>query len=171
MQGLPMTIHPLVTQLHFARHEFIRCLDGVSAKDAVRRLKPMNCISWIIGHLASQENYLWVQAAQGKIIYPYLIELVGYGKPASTPPLDEMWKAWREITATADIYLDNLISADLDTHLIRGGETFREPIGTTLLRNIYHYWLHTGEAHAIRQQLGHKDLPQFVGNMNIVKYD
>ena len=45
-----------------------------------------------------------------------------------------------------------------------------EDIGTTLLRNIYHYWFHTGEAHAIRQQLGHRDLPEFVGDMSRVLY-
>ena len=26
--------HPLVTQLHFARSEFMRCLEGISDKDA-----------------------------------------------------------------------------------------------------------------------------------------
>ncbi len=31
----------------------------------------------------------------------------------------------------------------------------------------YHYWYHLGEAHAIRQMLGHTGLPQFVGDMGI----
>jgi hypothetical protein len=34
----------------------------------------------------------------------------------------------------------------------------------------YHYSFHTGEAHAIRQQLGQPDLPQFVGDMSKVLY-
>ena len=34
----------------------------------------------------------------------------------------------------------------------------------------YHYWFHTGEAHAIRQMLGHQDLPQFVGEMSSALY-
>jgi hypothetical protein len=46
-------IQPLVTQLRFARSEFVRCLDGVSDEDAIKRLLPMNCISWIIGRLAN----------------------------------------------------------------------------------------------------------------------
>ena len=45
--------HSLVTQLRFARSEFLRCLDGISEDDAARRLLPMNCISWMIGHLAN----------------------------------------------------------------------------------------------------------------------
>ena len=53
--------HPLVTQLRFSRGEFVRCLEGVPPEDASRRLRPMNCLSWIVGHLASQEHYLWVE--------------------------------------------------------------------------------------------------------------
>ncbi len=34
----------------------------------------------------------------------------------------------------------------------------------------YHYWFHLGEAHAVRQMLGHKDLPQFVGDMSQAHY-
>ncbi|MGQ0847748.1 MAG: hypothetical protein ACT4OP_01265 [Actinomycetota bacterium] len=33
-------------------------------------------------------------------------------------------------------------------------------------RTIYHYWYHTGENMAIRQQLGHIDLPEFVGDID-----
>lgn len=57
--------HQLVDQLRFARSELLRCLDGVSDADAVRRIEPMNCISWIVGHLASQENHYWVKLAGG----------------------------------------------------------------------------------------------------------
>ena len=46
-----MSSHPLVTQLRFTRSEFLRCLDGVAGEEARRRFEPMNCISWIIGHL------------------------------------------------------------------------------------------------------------------------
>ena len=31
--------------------------------------------------------------------------------------------------------------------------------------NIYHHWFHTGQAHAIRQMLGHTGMPEFVGDM------
>jgi hypothetical protein len=48
--------HLLVSQLHFARKEFVRGLEGVSDEDARKRILPMNCISWMIGHLANQEN-------------------------------------------------------------------------------------------------------------------
>jgi len=35
--------------------------------------------------------------------------------------------------------------------------------GNLVQRVIYHYWYHTGEVMAIRQLLGHRRLPQFVG--------
>jgi hypothetical protein len=82
-----MNYHPLVSQLRFARSEFLRCLDGVSTEDAIHRFEPMNCISWIVGHLANQEHRYWVIWAQGQNLAPELQALVGYGQPASTPPL------------------------------------------------------------------------------------
>ena len=162
--------HPLVTQLHFARSEFVRCLEGLSDEDARRRLMPMNCISWMIGHLAVQEQFYWIYLAQGKVVQPDLYELVGYGRPASTPPLADMWQAWQQITAVADDYLETVTPEQLMAHLTQGETASRESVGTMLLRVTYHYWFHTGEAHAVRQQLGHPDLPQFVGDMRTAVY-
>jgi hypothetical protein len=162
--------HPLVTQLQFARSEFIRCMDGVLPEEAMIRHGSMNCLSWIVGHLASQEQHLWVEIPQGRQIDPGLSELVGFQRPASTPSWDQMWSSWRAITLAADGFLKDITEAGLDQHLIWRGEPRRESVGTLLLRNIYHYWFHLGEAHAIRQVLGHKDLPDFVGNMRKVRY-
>jgi uncharacterized damage-inducible protein DinB len=162
--------HPLVTQLRFARSEFVRCLEGVSDEDARRRFMPMNCISWMIGHLANQEQWYWVILGQGKLVVPGLDDLVGFGKPASTPPLAEMWTAWREVTGAADTYLDTVTAEALTTHFEWNGRPRPESVGTQMLRNIYHYWFHTGEAHAVRQLLGHGDLPQFVGEFGDASY-
>ncbi len=162
--------HLLVTQLRFARSEFQRGLQGVSDEDARKRLMPMNAISWMVGHLANQENRYWVRYAQGQALYPELNDLVGYGKPASTPPLDEMWAAWREITAAADRYLDTLTPEIMQTYLVWNGRRRDETVGTMLMRTVYHYWFHNGEASAVRQLLGHKDLPEFVGEINVAPY-
>jgi uncharacterized damage-inducible protein DinB len=162
--------HSLINQLRFARSEFVRCLDGLSDEDARHRLLPMNCISWMIGHLATQEQFYWLYLAGGQVLYPQLYELVGTGRPASTPLLDNMWQTWQAITAAADTFLDTITPEMLATHLVQGETRSREPIGAMLLRNTYHYWFHTGEAHAVRQQLGHPDLPQFVGDMSAVVY-
>ncbi len=165
-----MSPHLLVLQLRFVRSELVRSMEGISDADARRRLLPMNCLSWIVGHLADQENRYWVSAAQGRTLLPGLNPLVGPGKPASTPPLEEMWKAWRTVTEAADPYLEGLHAEVLQTILQKDGKPLRENVGTMLLRNIYHYWYHIGEAQAIRQMLGHKNLPQFVGDMTKVFY-
>jgi hypothetical protein len=135
-----MSCHPLVTQLRFARSEFLRGLDGVSEAEAIRRFEPMNCISWIIGHLANQERAYWVLWGQGQPLASHLYDLVGPGKPATTPPLNEMWAAWHEVTQAADRFLDTLTTDMLQIHLEWKGKPLPETIGTMLLRNIYQYW-------------------------------
>ena len=164
--------HLLVTQLRFARSEFLRALEGVSAEDGGKRLGAMNCIGWTVGHLANQEQRYWLYRAQNRLLYPELNNLVGYGKPASTPPLDEMWSAWREITAAADSYLDTLNPDKMLLYFVDANQKvlIQETIGTLLMRNIYHYWYHAGEALAVRQMLGHASLPEFVGDMSRAAY-
>jgi uncharacterized damage-inducible protein DinB len=158
--------HPLVAQLRFARSEFRRGIAGVSDDDARRRILPMNCISWHIGHLAAQEQRYWLTFAQGSTPRPDLRRAYRCGAPASTPPLVEMWDAWEAITAAADSWLDAVTDATLLTQASPGGVSGDVTFGNLMLRTIYHYWFHTGENAAIRQQLGHTDLPDFVGNID-----
>jgi hypothetical protein len=165
-----MKPHLLVTQLRFTRSELVRCLEGVTEEEAKKRFESMNCISWIVGHLANQESRYWNMFAQGMDGDRELNDLVGYGKPASTPSLKEIWSTWQNITKTADPFLDTLTPAILQTHFVFKGKELPESIGTLLQRNIFHYWFHTGEAFAIRQLLGHKNLPDFVGDMSTATY-
>ena len=159
-------MHPLVAQLRFTRSEFQRALVGLSDADARQRFLPMNCISWNIGHLAWQEQRYWLWFGQEQMPFPEINRLFTYGAPASTPPLDEMLSAWTAITQAADPWLFELTTARLLEPLTRdewgGSFTF----GNLLQRTIYHYWYHTGENCAIRQALGHTDLPQFVGDID-----
>src|SRR5215813_5256976 len=64
--------HPLVLQLRFARSEFQRALVGLSDEEARRSLPPMTCISWSIGHLASQEQRYWLGRGQGGMPLPQI---------------------------------------------------------------------------------------------------
>ncbi len=162
--------HPLVEQLRFARSELKRCLEGVSEADAIRRLEPMNSISWIVGHLADQENRYWVLLGQDARIVPELRKRVGFGQPASTPALADMWAIWQEVTDHADRYLETLDPERLSKHFVWRDKPLDENVGTLLLRNIFHYWYHTGEANAIRQLLGHENVPEFVGDISRAAY-
>lgn len=166
----PHTPVPLVTQLRFARSEFVRGLDGVSEGDGVVTLVPMNSLGWMVGHLANQEHRYWLVLAQGNDLVPGLADRVGTGRPPSTPPLAEMWTLWRLVTTAADEYLDTLTISGLTTFLERHGRPVKEDVGTLLMRTIYHYWFHAGEAAAIRQLLGHPNLPAFVGDMSVAAY-
>jgi hypothetical protein len=158
--------HPLVSQLRFTRQEFLRGIRGVSDEDARKRLMPMNCLSWNVGHLAWQEQRYFLYYGQGEMLLPEIDEAFAYGAPASTPPLAEVVAAWKRITAAADPWLEALTSERLAEAVMSRGKPTARIYGNLLQRVIYHYWYHTGENMAIRQMLGHTRLPQFVGNID-----
>ena len=161
-----MDVHPLVEQLWFTRREFLRGIRGVAAEDATIRLGPMNCIAWNIGHLAWQEQRYFVTIAQGKTPRPDIATRFAVGAAASRPALREVIAAWREITAEADVWLATVTTEALLRGPVRHGRPPATSLGNRLQRTIYHYWYHLGENQAIRQQLGHGRLPQFVGNID-----
>ena len=158
--------HPLVLQLRFTRSEFLRGIKGVTEKEAKKRFLPMNCLSWNVGHLAWQEQRYFLGFGQGIKLFPEIENNFAYGAPASTPSLKEMLAAWKEITATADPWLDPLTPKKLSQNVISNGKEIQRTYGNLLQRTIYHYWYHLGENMAIRQSLGHTKLPQFVGSID-----
>lgn len=155
--------HPLVIQHRFTRSEFKRGLVGLTDAEARRRFEPINSISWMIMHLAWQEQRYWLTRAQGITLLPQVNELAANGGPPSTPPLDEAWHAWETIVAAGEPYLDSLTSATMSDFMIVKGRKHPENIGAMLRRTTYHYWYHLGESQAVRQLLGHTNLPEFVG--------
>jgi uncharacterized damage-inducible protein DinB len=157
-------IHPLVLQLRFTRSEWLRALDGLSEEDATRRLLPSNSISWIVGHLAWQEQRYWLTYSQQTTPLPHLNETVANGKPATVPTLAQSMEDWRTIIGLADPYLDTFTTQTLESPIELG--RWKTTVGSLLLRVIYHYWYHIGEIMLIRQQLGQTDLPQFVGDLD-----
>jgi len=132
-----MNRHPLVDQLHFTRSELVALPGGRLGEDAVRRVMPLNCLSWIRRPPGQPGAGLLGDGGQRPLVVPGLNDLVGHGKPASTPPLDEMWAAWRPSPRAADEYLDTLTTATLQTHLVWRGAPRPESIGTMLRRNTY----------------------------------
>lgn len=158
--------HPLVLQLRFTRSEFLRGIKGVTDEEAQKRFLPMNCISWNVGHLAWQEQRYFLGFGQGLKLFPEIENNFAYGAPASTPSLKEMLAAWKEITVAADPWLDTLTSKKLEANVISNGKEIQRTYGNLIQRTIYHYWYHLGENMAIRQNLGHTKLPQFVGSID-----
>jgi hypothetical protein len=158
--------HPLVDQLRFTRSEWKRGLEGLNDADARRRFLPMNCLSWNIGHLAWQEQRYWFWYGQGQMLLPNIQEQFTNGAPASTPALAGMLSAWQTITDAVDPWLDTLTTDKLQEFIVRDGQISDVSYGSLLRRVTYHYWYHIGESMAIRQLLAHKDLPEFVGDID-----
>ncbi len=158
--------HPLVVQLRFTRSEFKRALDGLTEAEAQQRFKPMNCISWNVGHLAWQEQRYFVFFGQNQLPLPHINTQFAYGAPGSTPSIHEMWTAWETITHAADPWLDALTTDKLLEHVVIDGQPSPYIFGSLLQRVIYHYWYHTGENMAIRQRLEQDNLPEFVGDID-----
>jgi len=157
--------HPLVDQFRFARNEWLRGLEGLSEEDGASHFGPMNCISWTVGHLAWHEQRTFLQRPQNIILFPQLNELFAYGAPMNTPSLKEMLEIWHAVTKAVDPYLDTLTTESLLTDLLLNGEPVGQSRGSALRRITYHYWYHIGEIQAIRQMLGHANLPEYVGDI------
>jgi hypothetical protein len=69
------------------------------------------------------------------------------------------------VTQAGDPYLDTLTTALLQDELLRDGQPIGQSIGSALRRITYHYWYHIGEIQAVRQMLGHTNLPEYVGSI------
>jgi hypothetical protein len=159
--------HPLVDQFRFTRSEWLRGLEGVSEEEGCQHFGPMNCIIWTVGHLAWHEQRTFLQRPQGRILFPQLNELFAYGAAMNTPSLKEMLETWHTVTRAADPYLDTLTTEILLTDLLLDGKPVGQSRGSALRRITYHYWYHIGEIQAIRQMLGHANLPEYVGDIEL----
>ena len=122
----------------------------------------MNAISWIVGHVNTP--WLFGYALMTKKPMPAL-DRVYFGADADpTPPsLADVRDTLAEATALTHAWLANIDDALLSSKR-DFGQASDENLGTQLMRAVLHTWFHTGEINAIRQMLGHAEIP-FVGEM------
>ena len=158
-------VHPLVEQLRFTRGEWRRGLAGVTEKDGARHMGQMNSIGWIVGHLAWQEQRYLLYRNRGIMLAPEIQKEFFSGAPMSTPSLAKMLRMWRTITEATDPFLDSLTTKGLQKDLPLNGKSVGQTQGDAIRRMTYHYWFHIGEIQSIRQMLGHKKLPIYVGSI------
>jgi hypothetical protein len=83
--------HPLVDQLRFTRSEWLRGLRGIPEADGVRRLKPMNSIGWIVGHMAWHVQRYWLTRLAGVTPEPILNEVAASGGPKRAGSSPTTW--------------------------------------------------------------------------------
>src|SRR5207248_3337362 len=67
----------------------------------------MNSISWIVGHLAWQEQRTFFLRRRGELLFHAINEEFAFGAQMSTPSIKAMRKSWNTITKTADPFLDS----------------------------------------------------------------
>lgn len=159
--------HPLVAQYQFTRNEWLRGLEGLTEEDGSRHFGQMNCISWIVGHLAWHEQKYWLDIAQERILYPELNSMYAFNAPMSTPSFCEMLEIWQTVARETTPYLVKLTVKEVASPLLRKGKDVGQSVGSAMQRVIYHYWYHIGEIQSIRQLLGQKNLPVYVGNLEV----
>lgn len=157
-------IHSLIDQTRFTKQKWLDGHKELSAEDGIKRLENANSISWMVGHLAGFDQAVWLERPRG-IVVNEAVKACGYGRPASTPDLNEMLDAWHTIQEKVDEVQSELTAEELLVHPGPPGNQSPENLGTLILRQMWHYWYHLGEMQGIRQALGHEDLPQFVGGI------
>jgi len=157
--------HPIVAQFLFTRAEWLRGLKGLTEEEGSRHFGQMNCISWTVGHLAWHEQKYWLERAQNILLYPELNKKFAFGAPMSTPSLKELVAKWRKVTKESIPYLESLTVDVLSSDLLEKGKSTGQSVGSAMHRITYHYWYHIGEIQAIRQLLGHQELPVYVGDI------
>jgi hypothetical protein len=83
----------------------------------------------------------------------------------STPSLKAMRAAWSKVTKEPEPFLDSLTTRQLLRDLPRDGKPSGQTFADGIRRMTFHYWFHIGEILAIRQMLGQRRLPEYVGNL------
>ena len=83
----------------------------------------------------------------------------------STPSFEEIVEIWHSVTKEVDPFLNELTTEKLLIDMLREGKSVGQSIGSAMRRVTYHYWYHIGEIQAIRQMLAHKNLPEYVGDI------
>ena len=150
----------------FALSEFERGLEGVTDEEARRRMTKadgteMNAISWTVGHIAG--HWLSVAAYAEQEERPSQVKrFLGPDADGTPLPLTDALKLLDDAKKSID-WLgsadDSLLSSSPAGYLLS-----RESVGTNVMRAVLHTWFHTGEINAVRQMLGHAEIP-FVGRL------
>lgn len=158
----------------FTLSEFERGVRGVSDSEALIRFTKadgtqMNAISWTIAHIAW--HWSTVAAYANQQVPPSAVRPYTAGPTAdpTPPPLADALTLLADAKA-ASAWLTKADNSLLSTSREEYAALFCnllpvESVGTALMRVVLHTWYHIGEINAVRQMLGHAEVP-FVGMLN-----
>ena len=125
-----------------------------------RAIGRLNAGSWIVAHVAQQQDAYWCTGAQGLEPDAWLAGLeVGFGSEPSVPDYREALDAFARIRARAIPYLRTLRDEDLDAVTEPSDGSGRaQTVGDLLVRAVAHVFVHTGELATIASLVGAPDL-------------
>lgn len=113
----------------------------------------LNAGSWIVGHVASQQDQYWNVAGQGREPDPWIVaQQVRTGDPPTNPSYAEARAALYRAETAALPFLLAMTEADL------ARAPRRRTFGEMLARSVTHLYAHGGELAAIASLVGAPDL-------------
>jgi hypothetical protein len=148
----PQTYTPAISalagQFNLQTRLFKNVLEGISDKDATRRINGhMNHIAWLAGHIVSTRYML--ANALGLNVQEAFPDLFANGKGIQEgleyPPLSELKKDWEFISDKLIEKLNSLTEKDLEAK-----PPFPTPIGENTIANMIAFFAHH-EAYTIGQ--------------------
>ena len=150
----------LVRLLWDAFDELERVAGALPTPGQGRAIGRLNAGSWVVAHVAQQQESYWCTGAQGLEPDAWLAGLdVGFGSEPSVPDYREALEAFARIRARAIPYLRSLRDDDLDAVMEPSDGSGRaQTVGDLVVRAVGHVFVHTGELATIASLVGAPDL-------------
>lgn len=150
----------LVRLLWDAYDEVERVAGALPTPGQGRAIGRLNAGSWIVAHVAQQQEAYWCTGAQRLDPDEWLAGLdVGFGSEPSVPDYAESLAAFGRVRARAIPYLRSLRDVDLDSVMESSAGSGRAPtVGDLLVRSVGHLFVHTGELATIASLVGAPDM-------------
>ena len=146
----------LVRLLWDAWDELERVAAALPTPGQGRALGRLNAGSWVVAHVAQQQDAYWCTGAQGLEADTWLAgHEVGFGSEPSVPDYAEALETFGRVRARAIPYLRSLRDDDLDA--VAPGAGGGQTVGDLLVRSVGHVFAHTGELAAIASLVGAPD--------------
>lgn len=150
----------LVRLLWDAWDELERVAEALPTPGRGRPIGRLNAGSWIVAHVAQQQDAYWCTGAQGLEPDAWLADHeVGFGSGPSVPDYHEALAALGRVRARAIPYLRSLRDENLEAVMQPAqGSRRAQTVGDMLVRAIGHVFVHTGELATVASLVGAPDL-------------
>ncbi len=140
-----------------ARDEFRRVAEAVPNPGRGGAIGRLNPGSFIVAHIATQDDLVWNVALQGLEPDAWLVAAnAGHGAPRSTPDYDEALAALDRTFARSEATVTALAEEDLDREL--SSSVPGRIVAAQLARSTAHTWSHAGELATLASLVGAPDL-------------